>query len=70
MKVKFDSAFIEFRMRHHRHWQRRETERLTDEIFAEVVRALAARTITPSETSGVLPFPESQAVRQSVRTRQ
>jgi hypothetical protein len=42
--VKFDSHFLERRMREHRQWQHRVAEQTTREILAEIAGALDCET--------------------------
>lgn len=52
--AKFNSAFIERRLRQHQKWQERENERLCEEVLDEAVQILNAdRGFGPRR---VLPF--------------
>jgi hypothetical protein len=52
------AALLNRRMRDHWLWQARETEQLMAEFFEEVIEALKAHTVTSTERTAVLPFPE------------
>jgi hypothetical protein len=59
------AAILKARMRDHRRWQHRETERISAEVFDEVVEALANHTVEREQKSLSLPFAEPMNARRT-----
>lgn len=47
MAAKFDSEFVERRMREHREWQEQEADRLSNEAMKEITDFYEAKAILP-----------------------